>query len=669
MRYILQRILILAVTLLFLLQGSAMSQVVVEKSTEKVVILGKSYFIHTVRKGETAYSISKAYGIKVDDLYSENPGASSGLKEGQSLHIPVISVPPVTKPVPEDRKPYTGKPAAETGKDESKFIYHKLSAGDTFFSLAKKYGVSEDDILQGNPGVDIDKLPVGSEVAIPRRQFTTTSKNLETQDRDYISYKVSKGESITSIAEKFGITVKELRKENKGVIFPKVDDYLRIPVQKKSPEPVAVQPVKDTILAAVEEPEVKNRKPEGITHFTSLKGKFNIAFLLPLWFDENAQRFEIDSAQILKGKHVRRITERPDEWIFPESMTFLELFQGALIAADTLRSMGLDINISVFDIKVDTLESVELINSGKLDNMDLIVGPVYKENLSVISEYAAKKNIPVISPVPPKSVDLLEKRPNLFMIFPSLDVAQKAIAMNVGQYPGDNFVFIHCDTAGVDPSVGKFKSLIFKELTKKIPYEDIRFKEFIFYSKSTLAKDSINRLEHTLSENTENTILIASEDVPVLSETIMDLHTLSKKYPIRVVGYPAMRDIDNLEPKYYFELGIELYSPYWIDYGREDVKKFILAYRNKFLSEPSQTSFAWQGYDMTYYFLSGLAIHGKKFLGEPGMHNPLLLGSEYDFERQSPDSGFSNNKLYLVKFTDEMDVKKVEEKPAEGKEN
>lgn len=649
MHYRTNRFFLYLAAFLLMMNGPAFSQVVVERSNDKVVISGKQYYIHTVKKGETAYSISKAYNIKVEDLTYENPSVSGGIKEGQSLRIPVVST--ITE----------SKPSPVMQKDDTRFIYHKLSSGDTVFSLAKKYGVSEDEILQSNPGVEINKLTVGSEIAIPRRQFTTTPKNLETPEKEYINYKVSKGESITSIAEKFGITVKELRKENRGVIFPRVDDYLRIPVAKVAQEIKEVEVKKDTLVAAIEEPEEKTEKPAGVTPVSSLKGKYNIALLLPLWFDENAQRTEIDSSQVLKGKPVKRVIQRPDQWIYPESMTFLELYQGILIAADTLRSLGLDINISVFDIKWDTTEAVELIKSGRLDNMDLIIGPVYSHNLEIIADYADSREIPVISPAPLRSNNALEGRSFLFMAFPSLEVAQQVISKRASEYYNDNFVLIHSDTAGVDPSIGEFKSMVFKELSTKIPYEEIKFKEFIFYNRSAIGSDSINRLEHTLSEKTDNIILIASEESPVISETLMNLHTLAKKYPVRIIGYPAMRDIDNLEPKYYFELGIELYSPYWIDYNREDVKLFIRSYRNKFLSEPSENSFAWQGYDITYYFLSGLAIHGKRFIMKPEIHNPDLLESEYDYERSSHNSGFENRKLFLIRYTGDMEVKKMDD--------
>ena len=68
-----------------------------------------------------------------------------------------------------------------------------------------------------------------------------------------------------------------------------------------------------------------------------------------------------------------------------------------------------------------------------------------------------------------------------------------------------------------------------------------------------------------------------------------------------------------------------VYSPYWIDYSKNDVKQFNSDFMKKFHTQPSEKSYAWQGYDIAYYFLSGLAIHGKEFIAHPEMHNPDLL--------------------------------------------
>ena len=76
------------------------------------------------------------------------------------------------------------------------------------------------------------------------------------------------------------------------------------------------------------------------------------------------------------------------------------MYEGILLAADTLRSLGLDINLYPFDIKSDTVEITKLIMSGKLAEMDLIIGPVYSHNLSIVAAYARDLGIPVVSPVP-----------------------------------------------------------------------------------------------------------------------------------------------------------------------------------------------------------------------------------------------------------------------------
>ena len=79
--------------LILLIPSYGYSQVVVERSKNKVIISGVPYYLHVVKKGETAYSIARAYGITVEDLTRENPPAVYGLQEGQTLRIPLSMVP------------------------------------------------------------------------------------------------------------------------------------------------------------------------------------------------------------------------------------------------------------------------------------------------------------------------------------------------------------------------------------------------------------------------------------------------------------------------------------------------------------------------------------------------------------------------------------------------
>jgi LysM repeat protein len=625
----------------------ASAQVVVERSKDKIIISGIQYYIHQVKKGETAYSISKAYGITVEELNRENPPAVYGINEGQALRIPV-------KEVTDNKLNEAPKPILK--KDETKFIYHKIEPGETVYAISKKYGVSDTDIVASNQGIEISRLPVGAEIAVPRKEFMTERQEFVARESNYLFHKVVKGESLSSIAAQYGLTVKDLRKENRNVRFPQVGDYIRIPVEKAPEIQAAAVSPKDSAAKDVLKPAVEYSRPSGHTPVKNLKGSYDVAVLLPFYIGENAVRNDLDSTMI-KGKKVFKLINRSEDWIYPRSLGFIEMYQGILLAADTLRSLGMDVSIHCYDIRGDTIELTRLINSGDLDKMNLIIGPVNTSNLAKVAAYAGKLGVPVISPVPLFNNSVLAGNPNLFMANASLEVSQIAIARKVGEFYDKNFVFIHDDSAGVDPDVRGFRQKIVNELSNRQPFEELKFKEFLFATRSAFNNDSINRLSHALSATTDNIVIIASDEAPVISETLQDLQGLSKKYPIKVFGYPSMRGIDNLDPRYLFDMDLLIFSPYWIDYDSRKVKQFNADFREKFVVEPGEMSYAWLGYDLTYYFLSGLAIHGKDFLSHPEIHNPELLETEFDFRSKNPGDGFENQKLYPVRYTREYDVK------------
>jgi LysM repeat protein len=633
--------------LICLFTQSLFSQVVVERSKEKIVISGVPYYLHTVKKGETPYSISKAYGITPEMLAKDNPSALYGVKVDEILKIPVKDV---TEKNTIEKEPQSAL------HDDSKFIYHKMNPGETVYSISKSYGVSDSEIAAANPGKDINKLAAGAEIAIPRREFMSDRKKFDDNKKKYFFHKVINGESLSSIAEKYGLTVKELRKVNKDLRFPQVGDFVKVPGVQEAVVNVP-EPVKNDTVKIAEEiiPVVNTEKPVGYTKVSDLKGTLNVAVLLPFYLKENAVRTEIDSSKLLKGKRVYKTVRRPDDWIYPGT-DFVEMYEGILLAADTLRALGLNINISPYDITEDTVEITNLINSGKLLNADIIIGPVYSNVLNIAAKFAREKNIPVVSPVSLINNSCLKNNPTLFMAGSSLEIAQSAIAKKISESYDNNLIFIHADSLGVDEDVKRFKNKIFAELTNKLPYDEIKFREFLYYSRSMFDLDSINRLSHALSEQSKNLVIIASEDAPVINESIDGIYSLSKKYDVKVIGYPIIRELENIEQKELFDLDMLMYTSSWIDYSQADIKQFNNDFRRKFLTEPNDRSYAWQGYDITYYFLSGLAMNGKDFLKNPSNHNPDLLQTEYIFVRKDDNSGFENQKLFVIRYTKEYNV-------------
>ena len=68
------------------------------RSHSIVYINGAKYYVHTVKAGDTLYSLSKIYGVELESITKHNPSAADGLKLDQTLKIPVSQqVQPIEK--------------------------------------------------------------------------------------------------------------------------------------------------------------------------------------------------------------------------------------------------------------------------------------------------------------------------------------------------------------------------------------------------------------------------------------------------------------------------------------------------------------------------------------------------------------------------------------------
>ncbi len=624
--------------------GVTTAQVPVTKSSEKVVIKGKSYYIHTVEKGQTPFSIARAYSITLEMLHAENPDALYGIREGQVLKIPVVEV--------------VEEPARE--KDHERFVYHTMAPGETIFALSRRYDVSQDAIIEANPGVNPADIPIGLELAIPRKEFKAQQVSIAPQKEEFTSYRVKPGETMASIARSYGISTRELRRVNGGMIFVRAGDIIRIPgrhtITSDIERPVHVT---DTLVVVRDYDTLDYPgRIVGYTDISKLKGSVDIAVMLPLFLKENSIRIEVDSTL----PQSRRVRERPSHWIYPQSLVFLEMYEGILIAANDLREAGLDVRIHTFDTRAERAVVDGIINSGSLRNMDFIIGPVYSYNLERVVRYAERYNIPVVSPVPLQNSEILNYNSNVFLTNPSTETIQETLARSISRHHEDNLVFIYSDTASVNNESLIFRNMIMRELSLRTQPEQVSFKQLLYRSRSMSPADTLDRIAHTLNSGALNVIILGTENQSAVNETLMNLHGLLKRNSITVYSYPSIRNIEeNIDLNYLFDLGINFYTPFHVDYGKPEVLRFLKIFMETFGAEPAETSFAWLGYDITAYFTSGLAIHGRRFMDNPGIHNPRLLQSRFDFRRDRPEDGFENWGLYRMKYTSNMELVVVEE--------
>ena len=137
--------------------------------------VGSNYY--TVQSGDSLWSISKKFGISVDELKQANNLTSNLLSIGQNLYIP----------------------NKKTDVTTSEYV---VSKGDTLYGIAQKFGTTVDNLKSIN-NLTTDSLAIGQILKIPSEEVSSTN-----------TYTVKSGDTLYGIASKYNTTVDELKSLN-----------------------------------------------------------------------------------------------------------------------------------------------------------------------------------------------------------------------------------------------------------------------------------------------------------------------------------------------------------------------------------------------------------------------------------------------------------------------
>ncbi|MCX8079720.1 MAG: LysM peptidoglycan-binding domain-containing protein [Bacteroidia bacterium] len=129
--------------------------------------------VHVVMKGEKISTIAKKYGVSVQDIKNWNFIGKKGLRPGKKLviYVPVLE--------PEQNELSTGlalkkdttsdltNPSVPYNSSPTSEIIHKVRKGETLQSIAKKYGVTVQEIKNVNLNIS-RHLRIGQKIKIPK---------------------------------------------------------------------------------------------------------------------------------------------------------------------------------------------------------------------------------------------------------------------------------------------------------------------------------------------------------------------------------------------------------------------------------------------------------------------------------------------------------------------
>lgn len=151
-------------------------------SKDKVRANGSIYYAHSVLERQTLFSISKAYGVTVEEIYAANPGLEqTGLQKGSVILIPTATSAKTQEEAKEESNMVSASEVAaqESGRKGTKkskagsedrvtdeYILHTVKWYEDMDDIALKYEVSADLIMEYNK-LKSPKLKKGMKLKIP----------------------------------------------------------------------------------------------------------------------------------------------------------------------------------------------------------------------------------------------------------------------------------------------------------------------------------------------------------------------------------------------------------------------------------------------------------------------------------------------------------------------
>ncbi len=553
---------------LFSQSNGGYTQVKVEVSKEKVKVGGKLCYSHVVQERQTLYSISKAYGVAIEDIYRFNPGLKEkGLQKNAIIVIPSAEA-------------LAGKP-----------------------SKGGKNALKSEDEKTSNAGVG-----------------TSSSEGAASQEPSEESkiHSVKWFETLETIAAKYDVTPDDIIRANSlQSTALKSKQQLIIPTKAQS-----AQWQKERELAEAEAAKEAAQKAAEKEYFSSDNSIVENASGSgdQLFFENDAPKDNVSIALMLPFKSRN---EKP-------SSSAMDFYCGALLASRTLGNEGLNINVDVYDVAdADYPITKEAVAGddfviGPLAPADIqkiygiigedkpLISPLDPKAAELATRYP--KLIQVPTPHDLQYADLAEWLSEEYS-----DGDRTVLIREKGGKESEamNSLISMLDLTGIKYSTVSYSILEGRDILESLKAQTLESKAGENGKLKKGEKDPVNRF------------VIASESEAFVSDAFRNIGLLKRENRnVEIFCHSKVRGYDiEVESLHNNDLHISL--AYYIDYNSPEVIRFVKEYRALFKTEPTQFSF--QGYDIVLYFARLCAQKGDGWLRAIGSAPQSMLQTRFDF--------------------------------------
>lgn len=562
-----------------------------------------SYFLHTIEKGQSLYSISSMYNVSTSDIIQLNPGCEEKIYAGQTLKIPK---------------------AESTQKGGT---FHTIQSGETLYKLTQTYNVSAKRICDANPGLSAENFRIGQVIRIPadtdnetvsteaaQVPVEKTSVQEAVQSRCKEMHKVKRKETIFSVSREYGISEQELTDANpelkQGM---KKGQFLCIPYPAKT----TIQPKKENpdFVVPPGNNELFSKNKETPKTITTIQA----ALLLP----------------------------------FHEDKRMVEYYEGFLMAVDSLKRTGTSVNLHVYDCNKDNASLKAILAKNEMKKMDVIFGPMHQQQIKPLSDFAEKNRIRLVIPFTSKS-DEVFNNPYVYQINTSQSYLYSEVYEHfTRQFPKANVIFI--EPASPDKEKADFIKGLTQELKRKgITMNTVSINAF-----------SQEKLKSVMQNDKENIFIPTSGSNTLLTKIIPQLTLLVRNNPektINLFGYPEWQTYTKDYLENFFEIGVYFYSSFYTNNLFPAAVSFTNNYHKWYSKElvSKYPCYGMLGFDTGFFFLKGLSRFGTQLEDNLSRMNLTPIQTGFNFQRVNNWGGFVNKKVFFIHYTKNFELVKLD---------
>ena len=306
----------------------------------------------------------------------------------------------------------------------------------------------------------------------------------------------------------------------------------------------------------------------------------------------------------------------------------LQYYGGARMALNKIsETTNLNLQVQVFDSQADEFKFKRLLRTGKLDDAQVLIGPVRPVNISSAAPRAKQNRQILVSPLSPSS-NQTEEFPGFIQFSPSLGAHCGAITRHVrAKYSSDQVVLV-CRKSEVS------RLAYFQKVNAELG--DNPFVELLIPDQVS-GINSVNFSRYMKPGKTTVFIMPSWAGQDFIVQFLYRLKATKGSKNVEVYGMPQWAGYEGIEPEYLSELNVHISSANYVDRTIPEVIDFEEAFFKEYGTIPSDDAVT--GYETTMFTANMLQRFGLSFPEQLEFADYLGLRGYYTFKKVYNSTG------------------------------